>query len=939
MATAAEIQKQIDAAKAAMDAKEAQINANAKEQAAINKQLKDLKAAGKGSSPEYAALSKQYNDLEYKSSLLFDEIRGPDNRNLEALYADLSAAKDAEESNQAAAAAQDKKTKEAAAQQNPPKPTTTQTNTGDNKAPEDNSPKSTTSETNADGTSIASLPEVVVTATQEKPTVVSLVVRADGPGQRWWNPLSEFSSYTYNISLYGITPDAYNNWVATGTWVTKDLSLLVQSGGMNKTLDSPRNQFFNLDFSIDDLEIITMTNAKSTRFAGNQSNFRFKIYEQFGVSFLSKLTSAQIQIQQNSKIPRDIKQQIQALQCPFLVVIRFYGYDAEGNLMKSSSSGTANTKTDSKANFERAFPVILTKVNFKIDGKVTVYDVEAKMLNELVGYGVQHGVLKNGFEISADTVGNAIDAVIEKINKQQQDLITTPPNSTEKPRQEKADVYKVVFEDSSGIDEELIVPKDYYAKEYSQTARVERANQVNIKTASKDTQTVVRDKRLISFASGESILTAIEKIITQSTFVKSSLDKLEKEELQKTQPTDSDVETPSEKLDLYWYNIKPSTKIIDYDKIRNVYVHEITYYIIQYRLPHIQTVYLNKALKYYGPHKVYNYYYSGNNNEILDYQGNFNLAYYNIGSLASNAAYANNPNDVVPNSPEPGQNADPTGKLPGSNEIVNSLRSYLYSPTDLLNVGISILGDPDYLMPSQAGDADFMFKAFYGPDFTINPNSGQVFIEIGFKQAEDYDNDTGVLNPKDNIVFWTYPQGSDIEKQTQGRMVYMLTQVTSKFYNGLFRQDLKSVIPSFLNQPGANSLRADENQSQAEVKRLSSSTSTSTQNQTTTPDVVKPNPPAVPVKISPIIMNNVKNVTGLAGTPAKSTANTRDDNIPSDPTGTSDAAAIMQASEDGRGKEQPKTTSGFGSFLGSVFGSGQNAGKGRGAVRNYNISK
>ena len=642
------------------------------------------------------------------------------------------------------------------------------------------------------------------------------------------NPLSAFSSYTYNISLYGITPEAYNNWNVNGKWLTKDLSLLMQSGGINSKLDGARNEFFDLDFTIDDLEIITLTNAKATRFAGNQSGFKFKIYEPTGVSFLSRLVNAQVKIQERTNIKSDIKQQIQALQCPFLLVIRFYGYDEKGKLVKNLTDPNSNssTKTDSNSNFERAFPIIFSKLTFKLDGKVTVYDIEAKMLNENIGYGSEKGVIKTGFEIVSDTVSNAINSLLDKVNKQQKDLTIAPKDPKSSAPQEIADVYKVMFEDQSGIADALIVDQDYYVKTYTPSSTgISYASQVNERTAQISTQSVTKDQRIIKIAEGSSVLTAIEAIITQSTFIKNSLNKLEKEELQKKQPNDSSVQTTSEQLDLYWYTTRPMVKIIGYDKARNQYAHEITYNVIKYRIPHVQTLYLNKTLKYHGPHKIYEYYYSGNNTEIIDFNATFNLAYYNIGSLASSAPNATNSNDSVRNSREPGQNGDSTNKLPGTNELVNSLKSYLYSPTDLLNATISILGDPDYLMPGQAGDAANMFKLFYGPDFTINPNSGEVFIEIGFKQVKDYDTYWGILEPQDNVVFWTYPQDSEIQRRTNGRMVYMLTQVTSRFSGGVFKQELKSVIPSFIDQPkgaggSGGGLRADENQSQAEVNRL-----------------------------------------------------------------------------------------------------------------------
>ncbi len=64
-----------------------------------------------------------------------------------------------------------------------------------------------------------------------------------------------------------------------------------------------------------------------------------------------------------------------------------------------------------------------------------------------------------------------------------------------------------------------------------------------------------------------------------------------------------------------------------------------------------------------------------------------------------------------------------------------------------------ILGDPDYLMPSSSGPVKLITQQFYGDDFAINPNSGQVFIEVDFKQVEDYNatyNESGAQEYSEN---------------------------------------------------------------------------------------------------------------------------------------------------------------------------------------------
>ena len=97
------------------------------------------------------------------------------------------------------------------------------------------------------------------------------------PGSRLQNPLGNFSSYTYQLSLYMITPDAYDAFQLSGRKNINALSskdgngqatqggafLIAQSGGINNKT-SQRAPGFELDYYIDDLKIKTAVNGKST---------------------------------------------------------------------------------------------------------------------------------------------------------------------------------------------------------------------------------------------------------------------------------------------------------------------------------------------------------------------------------------------------------------------------------------------------------------------------------------------------------------------------------------------------------------------------------------------------------------------------------------------------------------------------------------------------
>lgn len=616
--------------------------------------------------------------------------------------------------------------------------------------------------------------------------------------KRIYNPLRDFSSVTYKLSLYAITPDALNNYYTTGVWKTTDLELLVQSGGVNKGLDSPRNKFFNYDFGIDDLEITTLTNAKETGTASNSVDFKFKIYEPYAMTFPTRLLAAQKELQQRANIKAPMNQQTQALAVPLLLVIRFYGYDVNGELVASSATaGGSQTQTDEKAAFERAWPIQLTKLNFRLENKITVYDLVGKTVNEQVAYGAKRGIVPSAITITADTVESAIGGgdgtkgLLDQLNALLNQVTNTEEN---KKKQGIADVYKVKFMDPA-IPQSLIIEKDSYVKSRAPNASVANPEQSNVRTSTQ-AQTVDK-KRVIEIASGTSILTAIDQIISQSSYLKDAMKVIDDEELQPTLENEQTF-TKQEPKPLYWYCVVPETKIIGPDELRNDLAWEITYVIYKYEVPYVKSLVTGTTSKYPGPSKRYDYWYTGKNTEILSYEQQYNMLYFLGSALSSESGTPNNSGDVTPNKPVPGQNANPAGVEAGKMELQNNIKTFLYSPGDQIKAQIKILGDPDYLMPALSGPTS--------DEYSINPTTSQIFIEIDFKQVEDYNTETtgigedtvvdhGLLKPNNNIVFWDYPD--DIKTQTEGRMVFMLTKVTSKFSKGTFTQDLKTVLPNF----------------------------------------------------------------------------------------------------------------------------------------------
>lgn len=656
------------------------------------------------------------------------------------------------------------------------------------------------------------------------------------PGRRLHNPLGDFSSYTYNISLYIINPDSFNTYSSGGKLVPKDFQLVAQSGGINN--DASVNPYkrakdFNLDFYIDNLSITTAVSAKESRFAGNSYEFTFNIFEPYGFTFPTKLVKAAQKVQETAKIKRTVNSHATALQCQYLLTIRFYGYDKNGKLVTGTDYPQADVnRTDSQCVFERSFPIQIYGFDFKLDSKLVTYNVKAKMTSEQVALGSMRGSVKGQQTITASTVGEAlaggpasgVKGLVDLLNDQQEEWLQKDKEG--KSKIGVKDVYKIIFDKNTGIDTASL-NGDLTAR--TPLAPVKSSAESNVaKSESAKASSVNATSRSITIKDGTPITQVIDQIITQSDFIGNAMLAQEVEEVQPVKNTDStyDVNKPNA---LAWYNISPHvTKILDFDEVRNTYACEITYVIQKYEIPYLRSTVHGYSSSYYGPHKRYSYYYTGKNTEILSYDQQYNLLFFNA-SAASSKAGVKNTGDGAPNQPMSTTNSDATGRMSGWFEQVNNVKSFLYSPADQLNAKIDILGDPDYMMPAAGNGITMALQKYYGPDFSINPNSGQVFIEIDFRQAEDYKHTDGLLDiSKDgDIIFWEYPD--ELKTKIKG-VSYMLTQIVSTFSKGKFTQSLKGVVPPFANQkkPDASknatsagaSNTSDPNQSDAETSRL-----------------------------------------------------------------------------------------------------------------------
>jgi len=235
------------------------------------------------------------------------------------------------------------------------------------------------------------------------------------------NILDQFASYTYNIAWYGLTVEQFRSIKSTVNIDISSWSLLVQSGGaaqqqqgesqpasnaaqFNKIngpttkLATPnRNKYFSLDYYLDDLTIkskVTGTNATQT------SEISFKVSEPNGITLFSNLNYA----------IRDLNQTT-PLMTQFCLVIKFYGWDIDGNLVTDPTKNTgSNGATPSISNsiLTRYYPFIISKIDFKLDGKNVVYEVKGIPVQYNKAASSSLGSIQSNLEFTGETVNQVL---------------------------------------------------------------------------------------------------------------------------------------------------------------------------------------------------------------------------------------------------------------------------------------------------------------------------------------------------------------------------------------------------------------------------------------------------------------------------------------------------------------------------------------------------
>ena len=517
------------------------------------------------------------------------------------------------------------------------------------------------------------------------------------------NLLSGLSSMTYGLSLYLLNPDELGEFVEREQKILPGNNLLIQSAGAAK---AERNEWFNVDFYIEDFSLESVVGTQATGSPHNAITLEFTVLEPQGITFLNRLNNAVIDhIGQSS----ESNNKPAALSQNYLMVIRFYGYDAAGNSVTAAELGLEST-TDSNAIIEKFIPFTITNFNYKIQSKVTEYRIKGVALGTNVAFSTARGVIPFNLQVTASTIdqlfnGNLV--VSETQNEDNADSGNNQSGTTQTVVQgltqalnehqlrmagesaEIPDQYEIVFQDPALKNAKIVKPGN--------VSKTKAANQTAEQSARKYLTSKLnydKESQTYSILAGTQIVQLIDLLLRNSTYITSQQNVYIDEKTGKVESQTSSVPT------VQWYRVKTKVTPLGYDNVRNTMAYKISYYVNKYQINSPRSASFPTA-EYRGVHKLYEYWFTGQNTEVLDFEIDVNYNYFltfgndgrvdtqDQGDLPIQQFYS-----VTPGQTQQGGERGST--IPAAN-----LSDRLYSYADIQYANIDIVGDPDWIQQNE----------------------------------------------------------------------------------------------------------------------------------------------------------------------------------------------------------------------------------------------
>jgi hypothetical protein len=596
------------------------------------------------------------------------------------------------------------------------------------------------------------------------------------------NVLDQYSSYSYSASVYLITESQYQKLLNSQTKTIDGYQLLFQSGGAANNvggirpppatsvdagfgpgvsefgedapavqLDGGRNPFFDNDFYIDSITIENLPPGKATGAAHNVTKIKFTVVEPNGITLIDRLRDAVA-----NSAPQDPTGKVNYSVATYLMIIRFYGYDSEGNREQVRSKPDQEGTSDPASVIEKFIPFRIDQIKWSVGSKLVSYEWECVPVGQRLAAYASRGTIPYDVQLVDSTVGGLLGGDVKYSNisantinpgastavtsndprqrrsqvrlsaSQASATATAPPKANAAPSDKKTItrglagamnefqqqlVKKGVFTYADEYVVEFIGPdasKIRDAKLQLPNTKIEKRLTASGKNSTQDPQTLDQSKtsvdmlsRSFSITAGQQLLQAIELTIRNSSYIFDQA-------LVIINPDGTQIPNPnSRNQPLKWFVITMKSEAIsDLDPKRNDRAYRITYSIAAREVKNVNSKYFPVS-KFSGVHKSYPYWFTGQNTAVLDYQETMNHLYQltvsgsdTESSLAAKIRQnqTSSMSEIVTYNYAPRSTESSSGASGKQNELGANAAELLYSPTELANSKIKIIGDPAWIM-------------------------------------------------------------------------------------------------------------------------------------------------------------------------------------------------------------------------------------------------
>jgi hypothetical protein len=725
------------------------------------------------------------------------------------------------------------------------------------------------------------------------------------------NVLDQYASYTYSASVYLLTEPQYTRLLTSAAKSVDGYQLLFQSGGAANnvggfrpsgsfedtapgTIDGGRNPYFDNDFYIDRISIENLPPGKATGSAHNISSMKFTLVEPNGITLLDRLYDAVA-----NSAPKSADGKVNYTAATYLMVIRFYGYDSEGNLEQVRSKPDQEGTSDPASIIEKFVPFRIKSINWSVGSKLVSYDWECVPIGQMIAGFASRGTIPYDVQLVDSTVGGLLGGDVaysnatagttnpgasttSSLDASGRRNATSDPrvvgnrtnldasgrrNATSDPRvvgnQTNLDASgrrnatsdpRVVGNQTNGsappkvnaapsskktITKGLVgamnefqkkLVKDgvfTYADEYVvnfigpdankiKDARLQLPNAKVVKrltaagkTPTQDAQNLDQARtsvdmisRSFSITAGQQLLQAIELTIRNSSYIYDQAVVI-------INPDGTQIPNPnSRNKPLKWFVITMSAEKISptLDPKRNDYAYRITYSIAAREVKNMISKYFPVS-RFSGVHKSYPYWFTGQNTAVLDYAETLNAMYQLTvsGSDTEDSAatrtrqqFTSSMADIVTYNYAPRSTESSHGASGKENELGANAAEVLYSPGDLREAKVKIVGDPAWIMqgsnfrlPTSEYFSGTSLSTGFLPDGSIAFDNQDVLFEIAWQRPEDYDIETGIADP------YSQTQQKYNNRTALQSRVYLCKRVHSEFRQGRFEQTLEGALYLF----------------------------------------------------------------------------------------------------------------------------------------------